>query len=116
MQIQVRTDNHIQGSEALTRHVETEVTQSLHRFGRQITRVEVHLTDTNSHKSGDADKRCVVEARLAGLQPIAVNDNAPTVHQAVSGAIGKIERLLDHTLGRLAHPKGRAPTNGTLAI
>lgn len=116
MQIQVRTDNHIEGSEGLTRHIESELTGSLNRFGKQITRVEVHLADTNSHKSGEADKRCTVEARLAGHQPVAVNHSAPTLHQAIDGAVGKIERRLEHTLGRLGHVKGRAPANGTPGV
>ena len=116
MLIQVHTDNHVEGSTGLTRHVETEVMNSLNRFGQQIVRVEVHLGDNNSHKSGEADKRCVLEARLAGHQPVAVNHNAPTLHQAIGGAVGKIERRLEHTLGRLSHAKGRAPANGVPGI
>jgi ribosomal subunit interface protein len=116
MQIQVHTDNHIESSTALTQHIESEVVSSLDRFGRQITRVDVHLADTNGHKSGDADMRCVVEARVAGLHPFAVNHNAPTIHQAIGGAVGKIERRLEHTLGRLGHVKGRTPASGEPSI
>jgi len=112
MQIQVSTNNHIAGSAELAQYVEGEVQAALQRFSRQITRVEVHLSDENSHKSGDADKRCVMEARLAGLQPVAVNHNAPTVNQAVDGAVEKIARVLERTLGKLGHVKGRTSASG----
>jgi hypothetical protein len=55
--------------------MEAVVRDSLDRFSEQITRVEVHLSDQNSDKKfGNEDKRCLLEARLAGLQPISVSD------------------------------------------
>jgi len=45
--------------------------------------------------------RCLLEARLAGRQPVAVTDAAATVEQAVDGAVRKMRRSLDSTLGRL---------------
>jgi len=68
MQIQVNTDNHIKGRADVVRLVHSCVEGAVGRFADRITRVEVHLSDTNSHKSGGADKRCVLEARLAGLR------------------------------------------------
>ena len=35
-------------------------------------RVEVHLSDENGKKQGEADKRCKLEARLSGLAPVGV--------------------------------------------
>ncbi len=108
MQIQVNTDNHIAGSAELTRQVEDVVEGTLGRFGDRITRVEVHLTDENgSQKSGDSDKRCVMEARLAGLQPITVSAEGSSLERALDGASEKLEKTLKHTLGRLDDPKGR---------
>jgi ribosome-associated translation inhibitor RaiA len=113
MQIQVNTDNHTAGSDGLTRHVETVVDGALGRFGDRITRVEVHLTDENgSRKAGEHDKRCVMEARLAGLQPITVSDSGASLEQALDGAAGKLVRTLKRTLGRLDDPKGRASFAG----
>jgi hypothetical protein len=64
--------------------------------------VEVHLSDENSDKkSGVDDMRCLLEARLAGLQPIAVSHEAATLQGAVHGAAEKLKRSLDSTLGRL---------------
>ena len=52
-------------------------------------------------KGGANDKRCLLEARLEGRQPIAVTNNAGTHHEAVKGAVGKMKAALDTVLGRL---------------
>ena len=101
MQIQINTDNNIEGREELATQVEAVVQDSLRRFSEQITRVEVHLSDENSHKSGQADKRCVMEARLEGRQPTAVTHQAATLSEAVDGAADKLTASLESTLGRL---------------
>ena len=117
MQIQVNTNNHVEGTAELTRHVESVVEAALGRFGERITRVEVHLGDENSSsKSGDSDKRCAMEARLAGLQPIAVTELAPSLDEALSGAADKLEKVLDRTLGRLDDVKGRTSMGGDQQI
>lgn len=101
MHIQVNTDRHITAAAELTRQVEATLKNSLDRFGNRITRVEVHLSDENSRKAGSDDKKCVLEARLAGLQPMAVSHQAATLEQAIDGAVGKLERALDSRLGKL---------------
>ena len=117
MQIQVSTDNHIEGSEELSRDVEAVVEGALGRFADRITRVEVYLTDENSSsKSGDNDKRCVMEARLGGLQPITVTNQGGTLEHALNGAADKLERTLKRTLGRLDDPKGRTSYAGDQTI
>ena len=107
MFVQVVTDNHITGREQLVERVEASVTDALRRFAPQITSVQVHLADENSHKRGDNDKTCILEARLSGLQPVAARENAGNLDQAVAGAIDKLIALLDHKLGRLHDRKGR---------
>ncbi len=101
MKIQINTDNNIVGSEELTQQTQALVEGALERFTEQITRVEVHLSDENSHKGG-ADKRCMMEARLEGMEPVAVTDQAENMEQAVNGAADKLEKMLKHTLGRLS--------------
>lgn len=103
MQIQVNTDDQIEGREALAARVEAEIEQALDRFSDQITRVEVHLSDENSAQKGPStpgDKRCLIEARLAGRQPVAASHQAPTVTDALNGAADKLKRLLDSLLGK----------------
>lgn len=101
MQIQVNTDHNIPGHEALVTQVEEAVTKALGRFGTQITRVEVHLSDDNGNKSGANDKRCLLEARLEGHQPVVASHQAETVKQAYTGAATKLKTALTHALGKL---------------
>jgi hypothetical protein len=68
--------------------------------------VEVHLSDENGPETGWHDKRCVMEARLAGRQPIAVTDEAGTLDQAVDGAADKLTRLIEDTLSRQRDQRG----------
>ena len=107
MQIQINTDHNIEGHEALAAQVSGVVESALSRISDHITRVEVHLSDENSHKSGQNDKRCMMEARLEGRQPIAVTHHAATLDQAVDGAADKLTRLIESTLGRLRDQKSR---------
>ncbi|MDH5346511.1 MAG: HPF/RaiA family ribosome-associated protein, partial [Nitrospira sp.] len=95
------TDNHIHGREEIVSLVETSIEGAIGRFRDRITRVEAHLSDTNSHKTKGDDIRCVLEARLASHQPIAVTHQAATVELALSGAADKLERSVESTLGRL---------------
>jgi ribosome-associated translation inhibitor RaiA len=113
MLVRVNTDNNIVGSDRLSQDVQDIVTEVLGRFSDRLTRVEVHLADENSRaKGGEKDKRCTMEARAAGLQPIAVTEQAPALMQAVSGAAEKLEKTLDRTLERLDGRKGRPSTGG----
>jgi len=101
MKIQINTDNNIVGREGMVAHFESVIGSALDRFSEKITRVEVHLNDVNGNKSGPDDKRCMLEARLEGMQPVAVSHQAETLEKAVSGATDKLKKSLDSSLGRL---------------
>jgi ribosome-associated translation inhibitor RaiA len=102
MNVQVETDSNVHGSEALKERATIMIESALQHHGDQITRVEVHLADENSRaKSGKRDKRCVIEARPAGLPPVAARHTADTVEAALTGAIEKLQRVLERSLGRL---------------
>jgi len=102
MIIQINTDNNIEGQQELAQQIKADLRDSLKRFAEKITRVEVHLSDGNSDKKfGAEDKHCLLEARLAGIKPIAVSHQAATVDGAVDGAVGKLMRSIDSTLGQL---------------
>ncbi len=117
MQIQVNTDGQTKGSAELTRLIEDVVEGALERFSERITRVEVHLTDENSsQKGGDDDKRCQIEARLAGLQPISVSHRGASVELALDGAADKLEKSLERMLGRLDGAKGGTSASGDPVI
>lgn len=101
MIVQVNTDHNISGSQDLSSHVEDVVSDSLSHFGERITRVEVHLSDENSHKSSSDDKKCVLEARMAGMQPIAVTHQGETIEHALHGAADKLKKVLESAIGKL---------------
>jgi len=101
MTIQFNTDNNIIVSDEHRTPLISLISEKLSRFSHQITRVEVHLSDENGDKEGFNDKRCMIEARISGMKPIAVINHANTHEQAVEGAVDKLKTSLDTTLGRL---------------
>jgi ribosome-associated translation inhibitor RaiA len=105
LQIEFNTDHNIAGHEALAAQVSSAVESALSQFSDHITRVEIHLSDESSRKSTPNDKRCVMEARIEGRQPVAVTNHAATVDEAVDGAAHKLAKLIENTLGRLSHQK-----------
>jgi len=100
VQIQINTDRNIDGNQTLKADVKDTVEHHLTRFGDRITRVEVHLTDVNSQKGG-RDIRCVMEARVGGMQPVAVDELAHDWEKATKGAAEKLVRALDTRFGKL---------------
>lgn len=101
MQIIVQADEHTAMTEELEQKLEAAVRSAVGRYEAQITRVQVHLTDVNGAKGGINDKRCVLEARPAGLEPVAANHHASTIELAIDGATGKLANVLASTFGRL---------------
>jgi ribosome-associated translation inhibitor RaiA len=107
LKIQINTDGNIEGDERLAAQVKRTVESALGRNSDHITRVEVHMSDVNSHKSGYDDKRCMMEASIKGHHPISVTDRAATMDQAVDGAADKLTSLIESTLGRQRHKRNR---------
>lgn len=103
MHIQINTDQNVKGSDAFSDQMKTIIESKLKRFSEHITRVEVHLSDENSDKAGINDKRCLMEARLEGRQPIAVTHQAANLDLAVQGAAGKLKNMIESNLGRLGN-------------
>lgn len=110
MLVQVHTDRNIPSDDRLEEYVRSTVEKSLGHLADRITRVEVHLSDDNAGKTNGEDKRCLMEARPAGMKPVAATHLAGNVRQAIDGAADKLARLLNRTFGRLDHPKARAQT------
>ena len=102
MQIQFNTDSNISGNDELTERLSETLRNSLTKYEGKITRLEVHLADVNASKAGQKDKRCVLEARVANIKPIAVTSYDNSIDQAVIGAISKLTSAIDSTLGRMA--------------
>jgi hypothetical protein len=47
----------------------------------------------------------LMEARLKGRKPIAVTHEAPTIDQAMDGAVSKLAKIIENTLSRLKEMK-----------
>jgi ribosome-associated translation inhibitor RaiA len=100
MQVLVNSDHHITSSPSVAQRVEGIVLDFVDRFADRITRVEVHLKDVNGPKHGERDKQVTMEARVAGREPVAVTNEAPSLLEAIEGASRKLEHALEHSFGR----------------
>lgn len=116
MQVQIETDNHVEGREKLIEHVEGVIRDAVDHYKEQVTHVEAHLGDMNGgEKSGPDDKRCLLEARVSGLKNIAVKHQAESLHQAIEGAADKLTRALDSALGKQQDRQRRHAGTGELS-
>lgn len=101
MQVQVNHDNHLRIGEEVADRLTRVLESSLSQFADRITRIEMHLGDENAGKAGASDKRCMLEARLANLEPIAVTHQAESLQLAFEGALEKLDRALGNAIGKL---------------
>ena len=108
MQVQVNTGNGLAGKETLESWATSYLNDSLSRFSHELTRVEMQLSDEARGKSGPADMRCTLEARLTGHTPIAVTHDAKSSDEAIRGAAQKLIHSLDRTFGKLDRHEHRA--------
>ena len=101
MIIQLNTDKNLSVHQAFGAQLHDLLSKELNRFSEHISRLEVHLSDENGGKDGQNDKRCMIESRLEGRQPIAEIANAGKNEHSVAEAIDKLKNSLDTILGRL---------------
>jgi ribosome-associated translation inhibitor RaiA len=101
MTIQLNADNNLSIHQEFRMKLNDMLTGELERFSDQITRLEVHLSDEDGPKKSLNDKRCLLEARLVGLNPVAVSNYSDTHENSVSGAIDKLISALDRKIGKL---------------
>jgi hypothetical protein len=106
MKIQVNSDKTIAADASMIRFVKGDVRKVLGRFAAKITRVEVHLSDIDNRKTRQADKRCLVEVRPAGAQPLAASATDRKLASAVHEGLRKMQRLLTTFFGRMGRTAG----------
>lgn len=87
MQITIRTQTPLAADAELARQIEAFVRDLMGRHREQVLELDVHPGQADSL---DDDMHCVVSARLVGGHRLTVNHAAPTLGQAVHGAIGKV--------------------------
>jgi len=101
MTIQLNTDKNLTIHQEYEDKIQAQITESLSRFSDLITRLEVHLSDENGSKDGLEDKRCLLEARISGKEPIAVTNLGNNYDLAISGALTKLKSKLETIAGKL---------------
>lgn len=98
MNIQIHAVN-VGATDDLEDRVRDDVTHALRGFADRITSVTVHMRGVNGHK-GAAAKHVTIEAHLAGLPAIAVNNEDEDMGKALVGAMTKLEHAAQHKVGR----------------
>jgi hypothetical protein len=95
MNVQVNSDKQIAVDTELSTRVEAVLRQALGRFETHPTRLEVHLSDSNSSsKRGLRDKRCLPEARPTKILDGSAKESAGlTRHEKVASKAVEDARL-----------------------
>lgn len=104
MQIQLNSDNHTPLGADGAAELESVIEQRLSRVADRITRVEVHVSETTS---GASLKRCSVEIRPTGMEPLTATAEGTTFEKAATGATTKVMTALDRQIGKTTNRKGR---------
>lgn len=112
MEIQVNSDKNVLVDSQVIRFIGAEVNRVLKRFAGRLTRVEVHLSDVNSHKFRTNDKRCLIEARPARHLPLTASSQATTMREALRGTLAKVRNSLQTLFGRLGRLHENSTKNG----
>jgi len=106
MDIQINTSNAVEGASGFVDNMEELTRSRLSRFQERLTRVEMHFSDETGARETVNDKRCAIEARLAGGDPITVTNEAATLDLAATGALTKLTTALDRHIGKSTNRKG----------
>lgn len=101
MEILINTDNNIEGTAEMIAYFKTSIQENFERFRDHLTRIEVKISDENGEKHSEKDKKCVMEARIKGMQPTVVISHANTIEKSIKEASEKLKSSLDTILGRL---------------
>lgn len=84
---------------ALDEAIDKALERTIARFSDRLTRVEVHCKDENSpHKSGANDKRCLMEARPRGMDPVVAEESGNDMKLVIREAARTLERVLEKRL------------------
>lgn len=101
MNIQIHAVN-VGATDDLEPRVRDEVQHALRGLDGRVTNVIVHMRDTNGGKGGN-DKHVTIEAHIAGLPAIAVNNEDDDMGKALNGAMSKLAHAAEHKAGKRSH-------------
>lgn len=94
MIIQLNADKNLTIHAEYESQINEKINNELDRFTDYISRIEVHLSDENGSKSGQDDKKCVLEARIEGRQALVASSFGQTYDLAIAGALSKLKHSL----------------------
>jgi hypothetical protein len=106
MLFQFNSSNDVDCTQAAADGIENDVRAGLSRFEPRLTRIELHIGDSDGPRDGPLDKHCRMEARPNGLAPVAVSHAAGSVSEAVAGATTKMLVVLERLFGKRTDRKG----------
>jgi hypothetical protein len=110
MDIQVRTDYHVDGDEGLIAFVRDEVTAGLAPYDARITSVHVHLSEESGARKGPPDLVCMIEVRPTRHAPVVVKRHATTKDEVIRSAVDGMRVVLERMVGKLDGRHAGAPT------
>jgi ribosome-associated translation inhibitor RaiA len=99
MEIQFNKDDNLNVNEELLVSATSSLSEEISKFSQQITGVDVNLAEEPDNSDGNNCMSCSLEARLAGMKPVAVTNHANTHKLAIDGAIEKLKSSLMNKKG-----------------
>jgi hypothetical protein len=85
--------------EDVVQYTHAKLDLRLRKFGRRVQGVIVHMRDLNGPKGG-LGISCHVEARLAGLEPVNVAEEAQDLRAAIDLAIDRLTLVVGRHVDR----------------
>jgi ribosome-associated translation inhibitor RaiA len=105
--------------EDVVRYTEDKIAARLQKFGARLTGVVVHVKDVNGVRGGEG-LVCHMEARLARLEPVNVEERDDDLREALDLALDRLEAAVARHVGRARsvprHRGGKAVRNGKLSL
>jgi ribosomal subunit interface protein len=83
----------------VTEYIQDKLRAKLSKFGRRVMDVVVHVKDINGDKRG-VDKGCHMEAHLAGLAPVNVEDRHEDLRACIDITVERLEEAVHRHLER----------------
>ena len=100
MQIRIHAPHAAGASVSIDDWARRSLQEALSRFANELSALEVHFSDDNAARVSADHKRCTLEARLHGREPLAVQHQAERLDEALQGARAKLERALERELDK----------------
>ena len=83
----------------VTDYVHAKLSAKLGKFGRRVMDVVVHVKDINGARGG-IDKGCHIEAHLAGLEPVNVEERHEDLRACIDITVEHLEEAVHRHLER----------------